>query len=115
MTTAFFDRHIHSIPDGIMKDIDLLLVYVEAQNKQDEDPRVADTAARLEKYLATFRKSNADEEEKDSIVSSLTSVQEDKLKEAHAKDYHGTDDDMPDAYERWLADLDLNELKKILV
>lgn len=26
--------------------------------------------------------------------------------EVHAEQYHGTDDDMPDDYERWLEDLD---------
>lgn len=27
---------------------------------------------------------------------------EEFLREKHAKDYHGTDDDMPDAFEKWL-------------
>lgn len=35
---------------------------------------------------------------------------EDYLQEVHAKDYHGTDDDMPDAFERWLMDLDTAEV-----
>jgi hypothetical protein len=54
------------------------------------------------------------EEEREHIIDNLTHEQEDKLKEAHAKDYHGTDDDMSDAYEAWLMDLDLAELKRIL-
>lgn len=29
---------------------------------------------------------------------------EDYLKEIHAEDYHGTDDDMPDAFDSWLGD-----------
>lgn len=32
---------------------------------------------------------------------------EDYLKENHAKHYRGLDDDMPDAYEKWVTDLDL--------
>ncbi len=30
------------------------------------------------------------------------------LQEWHAKDYHGTDDDMPDAFESWISDLDVS-------
>ena len=54
------------------------------------------------------------EEEREYIIDNLTNAQEDLLKEAHAADYHGTDDDMPDAYEAWLMDLSLDELKQIL-
>lgn len=35
---------------------------------------------------------------------------EDYLQNTHAQDYHGTKDDMPDAYERWLCDLDVAEV-----
>lgn len=31
---------------------------------------------------------------------------EDFLREQHAEDYHGTDDDMPDAYDAWVSSLD---------
>ena len=31
---------------------------------------------------------------------------EEYLQDRHAVQYHGTDDDMPDDYERWLEDLD---------
>ena len=34
------------------------------------------------------------------------------LMEIHAKDYHGTDDDMPDDFERWLGELDTAEVMK---
>jgi hypothetical protein len=34
---------------------------------------------------------------------------EEFLKEQHAKDYTGTDDDMPDAFESWLAELTSDE------
>ena len=48
------------------------------------------------------------------IVDNLTSEQEDKLKAAHAEDYHGTDDDMPDAFENWLGSLSAEEIKSII-
>jgi hypothetical protein len=35
---------------------------------------------------------------------------EDYLMEIHARDYIGTDDDMPDNYEYWLDNVDKNEL-----
>jgi hypothetical protein len=63
--------------------------------------------------LRAFRK-KAPELEREAIVDSLTSAQEDLLKSAHAEHYHGTDDDMPDAFEGWLEDLSLDELKSIL-
>ncbi len=34
---------------------------------------------------------------------------EDFLKEKHAKNYTGTDDDMPDAFDNWLGQLDGQE------
>lgn len=73
-----------------------------------------------DEFYAVLRKNEsrllkeAEDEERDEIAINLTSAQEDKLKEAHAKDYHGTDDDMPDAYEAWLENLSLDELKEIL-
>lgn len=30
------------------------------------------------------------------------------LQEEHAKNYHGTDDDMPDAFDAWLTDLQVD-------
>lgn len=35
---------------------------------------------------------------------------EEYLKEIHAEDYHGTDDDMPDAFEGFVTDMDLAEV-----
>lgn len=35
---------------------------------------------------------------------------EDYLKDIHAQDYHGTDDDMPDDFDNWLTDLQVDEL-----
>jgi hypothetical protein len=35
---------------------------------------------------------------------------EDYLKDVFAKDYMGTDDDMPEAFEAWFCDLSANEL-----
>lgn len=34
---------------------------------------------------------------------------EDFLKVKHAEDYHGTDDDMPDAFDNWLTELQVEE------
>lgn len=52
--------------------------------------------------------------EKEELVSNLNQEQEDKLREAHARNYNGTDDDMPDAFENWLIDLDSEELKSLI-
>lgn len=35
---------------------------------------------------------------------------EDYLQDIHSKNYHGTDDDMPDAYEKWVCELDVAEV-----
>lgn len=35
---------------------------------------------------------------------------EDYLKDRHASNYMGTDDDMPDASDNWMADLDIEEV-----
>lgn len=35
---------------------------------------------------------------------------EDYLKDVHAKDYTGTDDDMPDDFESWVGELDVQEV-----
>lgn len=32
------------------------------------------------------------------------------LQEIHAKDYHGTDDDMPDAFEKWIGEQDIAQI-----
>lgn len=38
---------------------------------------------------------------------------EDFLAEKHAEQYRGLDDEMPEDYEEWLADLDVCELIKL--
>ena len=35
---------------------------------------------------------------------------EEYLREVHAEDYHGTDDNMPDAFDAWLAEKNGNDL-----
>lgn len=35
---------------------------------------------------------------------------EDFLKEKHAEDYHGIDDDMPDDFDNWLAGLQVDDI-----
>jgi len=72
-------------------------------------------------FYATLRKNekgwlrDAEEEEKAEIIDTLTDEQLERLRAVHAKDYHGTDDDMPDAFEDWLTDLSLPELKAALL
>ena len=31
------------------------------------------------------------------------------LREKHAKNYHGTDDDMVDAFDKWICEIDLSD------
>lgn len=38
---------------------------------------------------------------------------EEFLQEWHAKDYHGTDDAMPDAFDAWLGDLEVDTLMRL--
>ena len=38
---------------------------------------------------------------------------EDFLQEKHAEGYHGTDDDMPDACEAWICELDVQEVMEL--
>lgn len=79
-------------------------------------PEVKDWCHDIYDMLDTIEQSNKPfkEEEREHLIDNLTKEQEDKLKEAHAKDYYGTDDNMPDAYESWLEDLSLEDLKKII-
>lgn len=84
-----------------------------------EDGKLAVEAA-TDEFFAVLRKNErsliakAENDEAQEIIDNLTPEQEDKLKEAHAKDYIGTDDDMPDAFEDWLMNLSLSEIKDAL-
>ena len=84
-----------------------------------EDGRI-NTEAAEEQFWAVLRKSSgailkdAEEAEHEKIIDALTPAQEEKLKEEHAKGYTGLDDDMTDAYEDYLLDLSIAELKKII-
>ena len=75
-----------------------------------------DTTNAEEKFwkAVRFDRQQLIEEEREYIIDNLTSEQEDKLKELHAKEYHGTDDDMPDAFDNWVVDVSLEDLKKII-
>ena len=79
-----------------------------------------DTYNLEDEFFATIRKNEksliaqAEEEMREEIINGLTKEQENVLREKHGKDYHGTDDDMPDAYEDWLMELTLEDLKHIL-
>lgn len=39
-----------------------------------------------------------------------TQTFEEYLKDRHAEDYHGTDDDMPDAFDTWLVNLPVDRI-----
>jgi len=67
-----------------------------------------------EEFYKTLRKFGFVEKAKEDTIDSLTKEQEEKLRTAHAEDYHGTDDDMPDDYENWLMELSYQEIVKIL-
>jgi len=57
----------------------------------------------------------ANEEEKEFITDNITHEQEEKLKDFHADQCDGVlDDDMPDDYENWLEELDIDSLKNII-
>lgn len=73
-----------------------------------------DTSMAEEKFYKVLRSDRQAliEEEREYLIDNLTTEEEDKLKEAHGKEYMGTDDDMPDAYDSWITDLSLDELKK---
>ena len=36
----------------------------------------------------------------------------DYLQEIHARNYHGTDDNMPDSFEAWISELQVDDLIK---
>ena len=38
---------------------------------------------------------------------------EDFLRDWHGKDYIGTDDDMPDAYDAWSSELDIEMMERL--
>lgn len=50
----------------------------------------------------------------EAIIDNLTAEQEDTLKNIHAEQYHGTDDEMPDDYENWLMELSVMDLEAYL-
>jgi len=62
-----------------------------------------------------FNKQDLIGEEFSEIIDHLSPAQEEKLQSAHMEAEPMTlDDDLPDAYEAWQENLDLDTLKKIL-
>ncbi len=57
---------------------------------------------------------SAEETEHERLIDGLTHADEDKLKEAHAQDYTGTDDDMCDAFEDWLMEQSVAYINKVI-
>lgn len=66
-------------------------------------------------WLGTNEQFNAlEENQKANLIDNLTSEQEEKLRDIHAKDYAGTDDDMPDDFDNWLVEKSYQELIHLL-
>ncbi len=101
---------IHDIKPDIRADIMECVQNV----KHSGTPDGIKAAERLERFIKLYNETEIEQEAYSEIVDNLTPEQEEKIKEAHAQDYHGTDDDMPDAYESWLTWITSAELKKIL-
>lgn len=78
------------------------------------------TSSAEDEFYSVIRKNSksliekAEELEREKIIDNLTKEKEEILKDEHSKNYIGTDDDMPDAYEDWLMGLSLKELKDYL-
>lgn len=53
-------------------------------------------------------------EEMDAFKESIITEYEEALQEYHAQHYMGTDDDMPEHFESWVADLTIMDLEEIL-
>lgn len=96
--------------DGVSAGSGVLMVRNGVLNSEDAEEEFNKTIRKQSLHLVQ----EAAEEEQSNIVDALKPEDEEKLKAVHAKDYHGTDDDMSDAYEDWLTDLSLEELKEIL-
>lgn len=54
------------------------------------------------------------EAKREYILNNLTKDQEDTLRNIHAESYSGTDDDMPEAFDKWLEDLTIMDLEECL-
>ncbi len=52
--------------------------------------------------------------DKDEVMDNLMESDIEKLSAKHAEDYHGLDDNMPDAFENWLTNLTSKEILDII-
>jgi hypothetical protein len=50
----------------------------------------------------------------ENLIDNLSEEDEEKLKDAHADQYIGLDDDMPEDYENWFMGLNRLEIENIL-
>lgn len=107
---------INAIPKDIRDDMAKLVLFIQenAAKTVFVDMDEAQTADKIARYLNVYNKEEIEQDAKAEIVDNLTKEDEEKLKDAHAEDYNGLDDDMPDAYEDWLMDLTSDELRTIL-
>ena len=110
--STFFDKRIHAIPAEIRADIDTVLEFVRFDAMKDSKEMLAE--ARIGLYLAKYQKAESDDTEREEIIDHLTDKQEDLLKDAHMKNYHGDKDHYEDNYNMWESDLTFSELKEIL-
>ena len=108
---AFINHKIYSLPDDFQRDLHEVLGFVEDWNKQDANKEVAAAAGRIGDILQACD----DEQEKSDLIDALTSEQDDKLEAACMENYHGDKEHWEDAYETFLEDISLEDLKKILV
>lgn len=107
------DNGIHSIKEHHRRDIDVLIKHAQSYENK-ENLELIDAAARLERFLKLYEETETEDSEKEKLMDMLTADQEEKLREAHAMHYNGTDDNMADAHESWLEELTSDEMKKII-
>lgn len=92
--------------DGVPAGKGFIFIRDGAYDTEDAETEFYKSLRGMEKTL----RSEWEAEYKEFILENLTKEQEEILKDIHAKSYVGTDDDMPDEYENFLYELDLDEL-----
>lgn len=95
-------------------EITITVVYADDEKEITIDAPTFEIAFEKLNMIEKVVVARVEDDKKSDLVDSLTPEQEEKLKEVHASDYSGTDDDMPDAFEGWLEDLTYEELHKII-
>ena len=75
-----------------------------------------DTTSAEESFWKAVRYSRQQllDEEREYIMDNLTKEQEEKLKDAHFKDYHGDKEHYEDSFDGYLSDIELDTLKEVI-